>query len=284
MTFRSLACVLSLLLTAVSVEAQFSSTIKTLKRNHIVGEPVMARVTLTNYTGREQVLQGQRMPWISFMVKSSNGNPVISRRAEAPGPIRIGPGETLAKDFNLSRMFHLSEAGNYNVAAVIRPKDKSVEGASTGRAHFQLTEGRTYWSQKVGNVGPGGSTRDFKLLQFRSDKATQLFVQIKDEQTGSIIRTAPLGRVLMLRKPSMAIDGERHLNVLFLTNPNTYLHYRIAPTGEIVTRDMHRRANTGDPKLTIMGDGVVVVRNSIPYDPVAEAEKRAKIRKITDRP
>ena len=65
MMLRSLACLLFVLLSSTALQAQFSSTLKALKRNHIVGEPVMVRLTLTNYTGQEQVLQGGRMPWIS---------------------------------------------------------------------------------------------------------------------------------------------------------------------------------------------------------------------------
>jgi len=284
MMFRSLACILLMLFSGATLQAQFSSTLKVLKRSHIIGEPVVVRITVTNYTGREQILQGNRMPWISFIVQNSNGNPIITRNTEAPGPIRIEAGQTLARDFNLSQQFQLNEAGNYSVSAVIRPDNTKIEGTTTQRDHFELSEGRAYWSQKVGDIGPSSSTRDFRILQFQSDKTTQLFVQIKDVDTGRIIRTAPLGDVLMLRKPSMTIDSDRHLNVLFLTNPTIYLHCRIAPTGEIVTRDMHRRAGTGEPKLTIMDGGVVIVTNSILFDPEAEAIKRAMIRNITDRP
>ena len=144
----------------------------------------------------------------------------------------------MARDFNLSQQFQLNEVGNYSVSAVIRSGNKQVEGATTNRTHFQLSAGRPYWSQKVGNVGPNRSVREFRLLQFRGDKATQLFFQIQDDDSGRIVRTAALGNVLMLRKPSITIDGERHLNVLFLTNPNTFLHYRISPEGTIVTRQM----------------------------------------------
>lgn len=284
MLIRSLA-LLILLLSSSALQAQFSGSIKVLKRNHIVGEPVIVKVTMTNYTGSEQILQGKRMPWISFIVKSSTGNPVIARRHPAPGPVVIAPGQTLAKEFNLSEQFQLNQIGNFSVSAVIRPSDESVEGTNTNRDHFQLSGGRPYWSQKVGGVGPNdASTREYRLLQFRSDKSNQLFVQIKDAQSGQMVRTAALGDILMMRKPSMTIDGERHLNVLFLTNPTTYLHYRIDPDGNILTRDMHRRAAHGEPKLTVMDQGVVVVTNSILFDPVAEAQKRAMIRKISERP
>ena len=115
----------------------------------------------------------------------------------------------MARDFNLSQQFQLNEVGNYSVSAVIRSGNKQVEGATTNRTHFQLSAGRPYWSQKVGNVGPNRSVREFRLLQFRGDKATQLFFQIQDDDSGRIVRTAALGNVLMLRKPSITIDGER---------------------------------------------------------------------------
>ncbi len=284
MMLRSLACLLFVLLSSTALQAQFSSTIKVLKRGHIVGEPVIVRVTLTNYTGKEQVLQGNRMPWISFMVQTSNGNPIIARNVAGPKPVRIGPGQSMARDFNLSQQFQLNEVGNYSVSAVIRPQNDKLEGTTTNRAHFELSNGRPHWSQKVGDVGPTGGTREFRLLKFRSDKGTQLFVQIMNVDTGQISRTVALGEALMIRNPTAIVDGDRHLNVLFLATPTTYLHYRITPEGKIVTRDMHKRAAQGDPKLATMNRGIVIVANSIYFNPEAEARERAKIRKITDRP
>ena len=281
---RFLACSLLTLVCSGTLQAQFSSSIKVLKRNHIVGEPVIARVTLTNFTGREQILQGQRMPWISFMLKTSHGSPVIARSHPAPGPVRIAAGQSVARDFNLTRQFQLNLPGNYSVTAVIRPDSNKIEGTNTPPQHFQLSEGRPYGSQKVGNVGPDGTTREYRVLQFRSDTSNQLFAQICDAQSGQTLRTIPLGDVLLLRKPSITIDGKRHLNVLFLTNPSTYIHYCISPSGEVLARDMHRRAATGDPRLTIMDRGVAVVTNSIFYDPQEAARKKAMVRKISERP
>lgn len=284
MTFRTLFFACGLLLTATSVKAQFSSSIEASKRNHILGEPVVVRVTLTNYTGRDQILHGQRMPWISFMVKNSNGELVVARPNKTPGAIKIGAGETLAKDFNLSQYFQISQAGNYSVSAVVRPNDEDITGTSTNRVLFQVSEGQPFWSQKVGNVGPNASTRDFRLLKFHTEDGPILYVQILDVKSGRRILTSPLGKFSTMRQPKQAIDNERHLHVLFLSGSKTFLHYRIAPTGEIVTRDMHRRATVGDPKFSNTPDGRIIVTNSLLYDPEAEAEKRAMVRKVTDRP
>ena len=265
-------------------QAQFSGSIKLHKKQHLVGEPVMVRVTLTNYTGEEQILHGNRMPWISFIVKTMNGKPVHARAPINPKPIRIGAGESLAKDFNLTRQFQLNQEGNYKVSAVIRPNDKSLDGTSTGREQFQLSSGRLYWKQKVGKAGASKSTREYRVIEFRGDKNTQLYIQIEDEDTGRILRTSSLGNVLMMRKPSMVVDREQHAHILFLSNPNTWFHYRISPDGEIKTSQMHRRTSVGDPKLTVFDNGEVRVTNSILFDPEFEAEQRAKIRSVTERP
>jgi len=285
MMFRLLVSAPLLFLLSGSLHAQFSSNIQCFKKNHLLGEPVMVRVSLTNHTGREQILQGSRLPWITFLVKTSNGNPVHTHK-NSPDvkPIRIAAGQTLAKDFNLNQYFLLNQEGNYSVSAVIRPPDGTLEGASTQRAAFELHKGTIYWSQKVGSIGPANSTRDFRVIQFRDDAKTGLYVQIEDVQSARVIQTARLGDALMMRKPTCTVDSEQHMHVLFLTNPNTWFHYRVSPDGEIVTADMHRRAAVGDPKLSVLAGGMVAVTNSILYDPKAAAEERAKIRRITDRP
>lgn len=284
MPLRSSLCILLLSLLCGPLHAQFSSTIRCLKKGHLIGEPVMVRVSITNYTGKEQVLHGERIPWITFLVKTSNGNPVHARRTAPAKPVRIGAGQTLARDFNLAGMFQLNREGNYSVSAIIRPPNESVEGSSTNRDRFELRSGRTYWAQKVGGVGRQDGTRTFRVLQFSEGGKTQLYLQVTNEDTGRTIRTARLGDVLMLRKPSCLIDAEQHLHILFLTTPNTWLHYRVSPEGEIEKPEMHRRAAVGDPRLTATADGMILVTNSILYDPELAAKQRAEIRRITDRP
>lgn len=284
MTFRLSLCALLVSLMCGPLQAQFSSSVSCLKKDHLIGEPVVVRVTLTNYTGEEQVLHGDRIPWITFLVKTSNGNPVHARQAAPPKAVRIGAGQTLARDFDLGSMFLLNRQGNYSVSAVIRPPNDKLDGTSTNRALFEVRDGRTYWSQKVGGAGNGNDTRKYRVLEFSNDGRTQLYLQVTNEDTGRTMRTARLGDVLMLRKPTCLIDSNQHLHILFLTNPNTWVHYRVSPEGEVAKPDMHRRAAVGDPQLRATADGTVLVSNSILYDPVAAAEQRSQIRRITERP
>jgi hypothetical protein len=62
------------------------------------------------------------------------------------------------------------------------------------------------------------------------------------------------------------------------------VHARIDVNGRFLGRDLHKRGASGDPRLMTFADGAVKVAGSILYDQKAEAEARAKIRKISERP
>jgi hypothetical protein len=71
---------------------------------------------------------------------------------------------------------------------------------------------------------------------------------------------------------------------MFLATPSMWVHCVVDTDGNLVNRQIHQRGPQGDPQLLTLGDGTVQVANSIPYDPKAAAELRAKIRKASDRP
>jgi hypothetical protein len=88
----------------------------------------------------------------------------------------------------------------------------------------------------------------------------------------------------MLRKPLATVDRQQRMHVMFLATPTMWVHCVIDTDGKLNDRQIHQRGPQGDPQLLTFGDGSVRVANSIPYDPKAAAEARAKIRKASDRP
>ena len=66
--------------------------------------------------------------------------------------------------------------------------------------------------------------------------------------------------------------------------PDIFAHASISPNGKVLDTSYHKRGASGNPRLIAFGDGQVKVAGSIPYDPKAEAEERAKIRNISERP
>lgn len=266
-------------------QAQFASSLHIEKRSHLVGEAVFVTLSITNHSGQPQVLQSSgRIPWLSFLVKTSNGTPVNTISAADFGAMRIGPGETLAKKIDLSQYFLLQRSGNFTAYAVVRPSQPGVQGSTSNNVFFEQTNGTALWSQQVGNVGFQKSTREYRLIKFRGNSKSVLYAQIQDGRTGQLLQTYALGEALSIRKPISTVDRQQNMHVLFLTTPVMWFHYIIDPQGNVVSRKVHKRSSVGDPNLITSADGSVQVSNSIPYDPVAVARERAKIRKITDRP
>jgi hypothetical protein len=285
MTHRIIKFIMAALVCAGSAQAQFASSMKIAKKQHLVGEPVIAVVTITNHAGRDLVFRGDgRFQWLDFMLRTSNGNPVTPLGHEIFGPMKIRAGETLAREVDLSHHFHLTKPGNFTVSAVIHPPGEGMEGTSTNKVFFNQSPGRLYWSQKVGIPGGNNRMREFRLLNFTGDSKLQLYAQIGDDTTGQLVRTFPLGNVLMLRKPVATVDRQQRMHAMFLATPVMWVHYVIDTDGNVVSRQIHQRGPVGDPQLLTMGDGSVQVANSIPYNPEAASETNTKVRKASERP
>jgi hypothetical protein len=276
-----------LLASCALAHAQLATSISINKREYIAGEAVIAEVIITNHTGQELTLAGSsQQPWLTFVVTNNQGNPVTILKPNSFGAMKIKAGESLAKQVNLAEYFMLNSQGNFAVTAVIRDPEKRFSGASTNRILFNLSPGRTVWTQKVGITSgkKNTETREMKVLTFSNGQKNQIYAQIADGTSGVVLRTFLLGDMLMLRKPLVTLDGERRMHVMFLSTPSMWVHCQIDTDGKLVKRDIHQTAPKGDPVLMAYGDGSVRVVNSILYDAEAVAKERSKIRKISDRP
>ena len=268
-----------------TASAQLAASLRMSKQQYLAGEAVLAVVTVTNHAGRELTFMGEsRMPWLEFILKDRNGDPVSSKGRTTFGKMTIKAGETLAREVDLSQFYMLTEPGNFSAVAVVRMPGEGVEGTSTNRMTFNLSPGTVYWSQKVGVPGRDDVTREYRVINFNADQKSLIYVQIVDGRTGQNVRTYALGDVLMIRKPVVAVDRKQRLQVLYLGTPTMYVHCEIDLDGKMVGRQIHQRGDSGDPQLVTFADGSVRVSNSIPYDPKAAAEAKAKVRKASDRP
>jgi hypothetical protein len=268
------------------LRAQLATSLSMNKKTYVAGEPIIAEIIVTNHSGRELTLASTRaLPWLSFVVTNTKGNPVPTRKLNVFGAMKIKAGESLAKTVDLNEFFLLDNQGNFAASAVVRDPNGAVQSASTNRMLFNLSPGRLYWSQKIGISNNSSShTRELKLMTFSDGQKTQLYAQVVDGRTGTFISTFPLGDALMLRKPMVTLDGKQRMHVMFLSTPSMWVHCQVSADGKLVARDFHQRAAQGDPILMAYGDGSVRVVNSIVYDPKAVEAERAKIRKATDRP
>jgi hypothetical protein len=266
-------------------QAQLSTSLRLNKRQYVAGEPVIAVVTITNHSGQLLNFSSNgRTQWLDFLIKDRFNEPVTPKSRDMFGRMTIKAGESLAREFDLSKCYHLGEAGNYSVSAMIHMPGTYDNGSSTNRVLFNQSPGAPYWSQKVGIPGKGGQTREFRVLNFSGDEKSQIYAQVIDGRTGQNVRTFLMGDVLMLRRPLATVDRQQRMHVMFLATPTMWVHYQVDTDGKVVDRQIHQRGAHGDPQLITFADGTVRVGNSIPYDPKAAAAAKSKIRKASDRP
>ena len=280
-----LRILLPLAILAGSAHGQLVSSLRLSKSQYVAGEPVIAIVTITNHSGRDLVLQAQnRVPWMDFLIRNLNGRPVTSPQNTTFGALKIGAGQSMAREVDLTQHFRLFEPGSFSVAAVVRMPGGQAGDTATNRVVFNLDPGRLYWSQKVGIASKPGQTREFRVLNFSGEQKSQLYAQVIDNRTGMPLSTFLMGESLSLRKPTVTVDRNQRLHVLFLATPTMYLHCEVDSDGRLLNRQIHQRGAQGDPMLMTSTTGAVGVANSIPYDPKAVAAAKAKARKASDRP
>lgn len=280
----SRSLVLAATLCCGTAYGQLATSLRLSKNQYLAGEPVIATVTITNHAGRDIEFQGfLQRPWLDFALTNSRGEPVAPTGAGMFGKVKLGAGQTLNRQVNLSAMFQLLDQGNYGVSATVLMPGVDGDTTVSNRVTFTVSPGSPYWSQKVG-TGRFGKVREFRVLNFSGDRKSQLYVQVLDGKTGLPIRTFSLGEALLVRKPSVTVDRSQRMHVLFLATPSAWLHCQIDTDGRLVNREIHQRGGRGDPYLITSDKGEVTVGNSVLYDPKAAAERRAKFRKLSERP
>ncbi len=267
------------------LQAQIGVQINCDQTQFLNGEAVLVDVMLTNHTGADLTLQNSAgVPWLEFVVRRSNDDVVTPARRNQFQSVKIVTGQTVVKKINLSQLFHLKEAGNYRVTCVVRMGGNETAGFTSNRLIFSVSNARADWSQKVGVPGQPGASREFRLTNFTNSSKTQLYAQIVDGRSDTPIQTLCFGEALLFRKPQAAVDRQQTLHVLYLANPQFYVHAQINLNGQLLNRELHQRGAGGDPQLMTYADGNVKVINSVQYDAKAAEEARRKIRKLTDRP
>ena len=280
----SLLAVAGVLLGAGTASAQIKADIKISKKQYIAHEPVHATVTITNHAGHDLLIHtdraGQGFQWLDFVVKNSQGTsltPLVALNFEA---VTIPAGRSISKTIDLTGAYRVTQPGNYRCHAVIR-LPRGGGQFTTNSAFFNVTRGQQIFSQRVGS---GSSVREFRLSILNTARKSSLYAHLVDIRTGRTLQAFRMGDALTFRKPKATIDRSNTLHVLFLTAPNIYAYGRVSVEGRYLGTQYYKPAPGAKPALATFANGDVVVAGGIDYDPRAERQQRAQIRKLSERP
>lgn len=260
--------------------AQLNVDLQLNRRQFIPHEPIPLAVRLTNRAGKELLLHGDtRRSWLNVMVSDQRGNPIAPYRPLSFQAAKVPVGRSVAKQLDLNTLFPLHSFGKYTVYTVITlPTGETFQ---SGRKVFDITKGRTIYEQRV---GLGGKARDYRLISFAPGRTSYLYFQAELVEERRVVLTYPIGELLQHRKPEATVDKDGRLNVLYLGAPDRYMHVLIDSRGKVAKRTQYKRGPSGDPRLIAFANGEVKVAGGTVFDPAAQRAKKAKLRKISERP
>lgn len=282
---RAFLSLIFLGLCATQASAQIDVRLQMARKTYVAGETIAVSVSITNHSGQDIVFQGsERIGWIDFTVESNRNVPMTPLGRPAFGSVKIPLGQTMTRTVDLTKLYPLQTMGNYSVYGVVRLPGQTTDGFISNRLLFNINTAIPYWTQKVGLPGKAGQSREYRVLNFTGGQKNMLYAQVIDDRTGTAMQTHSLGEVLMFRKPTVTLDKNQIMHVLYLISPTVWAHTRVGPDGTLLGRDLHKRGNGPDPRMITTPAGAVQVVNGIPYDPRAEAEARVRVRKASERP
>lgn len=285
--FRFLLLLAGVCAAGTTAQAQLTVSVSIKERFHLLHEPVVATVVVTNQTGRDITLSDtQQFQWFAFRI-TTEGDRVISprnMRYQVP-PLDLKSGETVKRTVDLHQLYQLGDFGTYRIQANIYfdGLDKFFASKPT---HIEVTEGRTVWRKTAGvpEGQPGaGQMRVFTLLAHQRGEVNTLYIRVQDKDDGSTYCTFPLGRLLDGVPPQAEFDSANNLYVLQLTGNRAYVLTKISPNGEFAGQTNYAAPKTR-PTLRKTSDGALQIIGGRREAALAQNPDAAPPAKLSDRP
>lgn len=247
------------LLGANALKAQFGINLELNRENYLVHEPVFAKLSIRNYSGRALVfgeipeLKGD----VSFEIYGPDGEIIrpYNTKLNSMNNIVLNSGATTDVVVPLSRMYHFSRPGSYTVKALLSHPQISSTYVSKTQSFF-IFNGFCVWERKVGvpdlfnkNAGKQIKTRSVRLLNFYDNKRKLFALCIEDKKyVYGVVRLAPdIGN----KPPQCQIDGLSLVHILIQISPKVFSYYVYDLNTRLQEHQYYARSNSINPRIVV---------------------------------
>ena len=211
--------------------AQIGINLKTDRAKYFRYEPILAEVTLCNFTGNpllfgeDDTAQG----YLKLIVEDAQGMqlPMDDPKANPAVGLLLGAGETKSVKITLNNLFNLQKEGAYTIHAVIG-HGRLTQDFRSDALTVSVTAGRVVWTRDFGlpsadPVKPIVS-RKASLLLFPDKKHDLFALFIEDAQL--VYGVARLGSRISGAAPQCDVDALSNIHVLLMIKPRL-VEYRV---------------------------------------------------------
>ncbi|MBE7495080.1 MAG: hypothetical protein HS117_09055 [Verrucomicrobiaceae bacterium] len=279
---------LLLLLLTMPALGQYASNLALHKTNFLIGESVLATLTITNRSGADVIVGGVgSRPWLQFQFQTAEGQQLPPVSVGAREQITLRAGATSRHVVEIEGASSTSSVGTYyTTASIYHPL--SGQYYATNRARIVVTDAKPMFDEAFGvpqGYPNAGRARRYQAIIFRDVDSIQFYTRIVDERTREYLATQYLGPIAASLQPQITIDRQNKLQVLFMAQQRVFCHTTINPDGKLARRTYYLNEEGGTrPTLVTTPKGVAVVggRAFDPANPPKDAN--SGIRKVSERP
>lgn len=287
MKYFRLLLLLSLCCLATAAHAQINVSISIKQRFHLLYEPVIATVNVTNQTGREITLSDSpQYQWFGFRILAEGDRMIPLRNNNYHlAPITMKPGETVKRSVNLNQLYDMGESGQFRIQASIY-FDGLDKFYSSKPTFIDVSEGRILWRKTAGvpEGQPGaGSMRTFTLLSHQVGETNTLYVRVEDQADSMVYCTFPIGRLLDNVPVQAEFDSSNNLYVLHLIGMRAYVLTKVSPNGEFGGQVNYSAPKTR-PTMRKVADGSLQIIGGRREGSVAQMATPVEPPKLSARP
>jgi hypothetical protein len=272
---------------ATAAHAQITVDCSLKQRFHLLYEPLIATVMVTNRTGRDITLSDSpQYQWFGFRI-SGEGDRMIPPRSLTYHlqPLSVKAGETVKRTVNLNELYEMGESGTFRIQASIYYDglDKFFTSRPT---HIDVSEGHLLW-RKVAGVPEGqpaaGQMRIFSLLSHEVGETNTLYVRVEGQDDGMVYCTFPIGRLVDNVAPQVEFDSNNNLYILHLVGMRAYVLTKVTVAGEYAGQVNYSAPKTR-PTLRRTAAGGLQIIGGKREGSVTLAATPADLPKLSDRP
>lgn len=278
-TIRKILVALALLLgVCAEAHAQLGIRVEPVRRDYVMGENVMFRLTIVNHTDSSIALTSTPgRCWLDIAVTYRGDTlPVVPRSIPRYPDLTLTPGSSRSYNIGLKPHYALNRQGSYKIVATLRMPDKTTTYTSNAGV-FNLISGSDLRSFTVQNQGQRLKL-GVKLINVNGQN--MLFGQVMNEDTRQAVGACCLGRFVSYMTPRVMLDRAQNLHVLCQSTPVYYTYAVMDTNGACRSQKVMQR--TGGPVDLISTGGGIQCIGLAPY--VQPKRDKSNIHSASERP
>lgn len=266
------------LLFTAPLSAQIELRLEPERKQYLIGESVLLKITLTNHTDRTLDFRNNpNNPWLRFQVTSSASPYPLSPIAILKFPrVTLDPGQQKSFRLDIRSGFNFNMDGIYKATAIVTMPDQR-SAYSSNAASFTMSSGgviRTF------NIQRGGQPLQMHVKHLSVNGQNCLFGQVTQQNSRRAIGACYLGRFLNFMEPRIRLDSKQNLHVLCQSTPEIFTYSVMNSKGNRISIKLFKRS--GGPVDLVSSGGAIYPMGLVPY--VAPKGDEENVRKITDSP